>query len=56
MLASELTSKVGNPAAYMQQTIRVQKQVHAEEGGKLRNVAFDALVEYHIPERSVDVE
>ena len=56
MLASELTSRVGNPAAYTQLTISVQKQVYAEEGGKLRNVAFDALVECHIPERSVDVK
>ena len=56
MLASELTSRVGNAAAYTQQTIRVQKQVHAEEGRKLRKVAFDALVKCQFPERSVDVE
>ena len=56
MLASELTSRVGNPAAYTQQTIRVQKQVHAEEGGNLRNVAFDASLECQFLEISVDVE
>ena len=55
MLASELTSRVENCAAYTQQTIRVQKQVHAEEGGKLRNVVFDASVVCQFPERSVDV-
>ena len=56
VLASELTSRVGNASAYTQQTITIQKQVHAEEGEKLRNVAFDASVKCQFPVRSVDVE